>query len=232
MMEIILLAMIVIGVVVVAFKLLARDPDLETLSADQMARHVKLLQNWIERYNTLENPPEDMKRKYAYKKQRLENALEIWGRKIKEAHTQESSVSTDKEGQHKSSEEKEADDVEAKLEQELDELEAGIKQADPISIALIGTTLEMLQKGFSDRHGSIEEFSKKGGDLGEYINLLMRMAQDYRAQDSAHGEWASRLCAVQASAAYIEKRKLQDRAKILIDDVVEKASKLEKPGRA
>lgn len=230
-MEAILLVVIVIVVVVVAIKFLARDPDLETLSADQMARQVNLLQNWIRRYNSLQTPPEDLKRKYAYKKQRLDNALEILGRKVNEAHTQEPTAVANKGKQHEPAEQQKIDDVEAKLEQELDNFEEGIRQADPLSIALIGTSLEMLQQGFSDRHGSFEEFSKKGGDLGEYANLLLRMAQDYSAQDNAHGEWASRICAVHASAAHIEKRELEVRAKAKIDEVIRKASELDKQTR-
>jgi hypothetical protein len=158
----------------------------------------------------------------------LDTALEIFGRKIKEAHTQEPAVVANKGKQHGPAEKKGINDVEAKLEQELDDFEEGIKQADQLSIALIGTSLEMLQKGFSDRHGSFEEFSKKGGDLGEYANLLLRMAQDYSAQDNAHGAWASRICAVHASAAHIGKRELEVRAKAKIDEVIRKASKLDK----
>lgn len=130
---------------------------------------------------------------------------------------------------HQSDTEKNADDdVAAQLEHELANLEAVISKTDQLSIALIGTTLEMLQKGFSDRQGSFEEFSKKGGDLTDYIKLLMRLEKDYHEKDIVHGELACRLCVIHASAAYIEKRELEERAKYTIDKVIKKAAQFGK----
>ena len=129
---------------------------------------------------------------------------------------------------HQSDTNKDSDDVAEQLEHELENLEAGIRKTDQLSIVLIGTTLEMLQKGFSDRHGSFEEFSKKGGDLIDYINLLIRMEKDYQEQDIVHGEFACRLCVIHASAAYIEKRALEERAKSTIDMIIKKAAQFER----
>lgn len=49
--------------------------------------------------------------------------------------------------------------------------------------------------------------------------------------DKDFDEWASRICAVHASAAHIEKRELEVRAKAKIDEVIRKASELEKQTR-
>ncbi len=213
-MEIIVLGIVVLVLALVVIRLNYKDPDLENLSPKQMARQVQLLRQWIDRYNTLPNPSDDLKVKYEYKKTRLKSALEIWGRKIKESQdsaTQETPF-------------KAQGDLSDSLKRQLDEFEAGVKRFDSGTLCSIGANVEFLQDGFAKRYGSFEEFVSKGGNLGEYVDILLSMAREAREKDNPFREWASRLCAIHASAIHIEDRSLEARAKTHIDELIKKAS--------
>ena len=120
------------------------------------------------------------------------------------------------------------DAVETRLNEELNNLETLIENAGSVNVALVGTTVEMLRSGFINRHGSFKEFSQKGGDLGDYVNVLLDMAIKYRTENSPPGEWASRLCALHASAVHIENHLLAERAETLMDTVTEVSRLFEK----
>lgn len=208
--ELIVLVVIVLVLVFVVIRLNSKDSNLENLSPEQMSRQVQLLRQWIDKYETLPNPPDDLKQKYEYKKNRLNDALRIWGQKIKDASTQEEVAPIQGVGDS--------------LRRQLDEFEAGIKNLDPASLCSIGANVEFLQDGFAKKYGSFEEFVSKGGDLSEYVNLLLTMARESREKGNVYREWASRLCAIHASAVHIEDSELAVRAKVKIDELVKQSS--------
>ena len=73
------LILVLVGgfVLLIVLGKLKGDPDIKTLSPEQLRMQVAVIEPWINRYLRLPNPPKDLQDKYAYKKDRLEKIRQL-----------------------------------------------------------------------------------------------------------------------------------------------------------
>lgn len=84
----ILIAIAVIVALIVMFNGGGVEPNVENFTPDQMIRHVKSLQNWIDRHEAIQNPSDSIKAELQRKRAQYDHAMAVWKRKIEEANTQ------------------------------------------------------------------------------------------------------------------------------------------------
>ena len=84
----ILIAIAVIVVLFLIFKSGGGEPNVENFTVDQMIRHVKSLQNWIDRHEVIPNPSDSVKAELQKKRAQYDHAMGVWKRKIEEAANQ------------------------------------------------------------------------------------------------------------------------------------------------
>ena len=63
------------------------EPNVENFTVDQMIRHVKSLQNWIDRHEAIPNPSDSVKAELQRKRAQYDHAMAVWKRKNEEADT-------------------------------------------------------------------------------------------------------------------------------------------------
>ena len=81
----IIFAIAIIVVLIMIFSRRGGEPNVENLNADQMNRHVKSLQHWIEKHQAISNPSDSVKAELHRKLAQYDQALAVWKRKIDEA---------------------------------------------------------------------------------------------------------------------------------------------------
>ena len=83
----ILIAVAVIVVLFIMFNSGGGEPNVENFTVDQMIRHVKSLQNWIDRHEAIPNPSDSVKAELQRKRAQYDHAMAVWKRKNEEADT-------------------------------------------------------------------------------------------------------------------------------------------------
>ena len=86
-MEILIVIAVIVALIFI-FKGNGGEPNVENFTADQMNRHVKSLQSWIDRHSAIPNPSDSIKAELHRKRAQCDYALAVWKRKYDEASAQ------------------------------------------------------------------------------------------------------------------------------------------------
>jgi hypothetical protein len=81
----IIIAIVVIVALIFYLNRVGGEPDVEKFTFNQMIRHVKSLQQWMDRYYTISNPSDAMKAEFHRKNEQWNHAMAVWKRKDEEA---------------------------------------------------------------------------------------------------------------------------------------------------
>jgi hypothetical protein len=81
----IIIAIVVIVALIFYLNRVGGEPDVEKFTLNQMIRHVKSLQQWMDRYYTISNPSDAMKAEFHRKNEQWNHAMAVWKRKDEEA---------------------------------------------------------------------------------------------------------------------------------------------------
>lgn len=84
-MEILIAIVLVVALIVMFSSGGGSAPNVENFTADQMIRHVKSLQSWIDRHEAIKNPSASIKAEIQRKRTQYDHAMAVWRRKIEEA---------------------------------------------------------------------------------------------------------------------------------------------------